>query len=85
MLVKTGSYNPAGFRGSGFAIGDEDQPVSYIVTNAHVVVDRYVEYLSTNSTTAKTEVNSRRADEVRAYFSYGSNDFMRAQIYYGHL
>lgn len=76
------TYNPAGFRGSGFAIGEEGKPISYIVTNAHVVVDRYAEYLSTNSTTAKTEVNSRRADEVRVYFSYGSNDFMRAQIYY---
>lgn len=76
------TYNPAGFRGSGFAIGEESKPISYIVTNAHVVVDRYAEYLSTNSTTAKTEVNSRRADEVRVYFSYGSNDFMRAQIYY---
>lgn len=76
------TYNPAGFRGSGFAIGEKGKPISYIVTNAHVVVDRYAEYLSTNSTTAKTEVNSRRADEVRVYFSYGSNDFMRAQIYY---
>ena len=76
------TYNPAGFRGSGFAIGEAGKPISYIVTNAHVVVDRYAEYLSTNSTTAKTEVNSRRADEVRVYFSYGSNDFMRAQIYY---
>lgn len=76
------TYNPAGFRGSGFAIGEEGKPISYIVTNAHVVVDRYAEYLSTNSTTAKTEVNSRRADEVGVYFSYGSNDFMRAQIYY---
>lgn len=76
------TYNPAGFRGSGFAIGEEGKPISYIVTNAHVVVDRYAEYLSTNSTTAKTEVTSRRADEVRVYFSYGSNDFMRAQIYY---
>lgn len=76
------TFLPTNCRGSGFAIGEEGQPVSYIVTNAHVVVDRYAEYLSTNSTTAKTEVNSRRADEVRVYFSYGSNDFMRAQIYY---
>lgn len=76
------TFLPTNCRGSGFAIGEEGQPVSYIVTNAHVVVDRYAEYLSTNSTTAKTEVTSRRADEVRVYFSYGSNDFMRAQIYY---
>lgn len=76
------TFLPTNCRGSGFAIGEEGKPVSYIVTNAHVVVDRYAEYLSTNSTTAKTEVNSRRADEVRVYFSYGSNDFMRAQIYY---
>lgn len=76
------TYDQTILYGSGFAIGKQDEPVSYIVTNAHVVVDRYAEYLSTNSTTAKTEVNSRRADEVRVYFSYGSNDFMRAQIYY---
>lgn len=76
------TYNTVNCRGSGFAIGEEGQPVSYIVTNAHVVLDKYAEYMSTDSTTAKTEVNSRRADEVRVYFSYGSNDFMRAQIYY---
>lgn len=76
------TYNTVNCRGSGFAIGEEGEPVSYIVTNAHVVLDKYAEYMSTDSTTAKTEVNSRRADEVRVYFSYGSNDFMRAQIYY---
>lgn len=76
------TFQPISCRGSGFAIGEEGQPVSYIVTNAHVVVDKYAEYMSLDSTTAKTEVNSRRADEVRVYFSYGSNDFMRAQIYY---
>lgn len=76
------TYQTISCRGSGFAIGEEGQPVSYIVTNAHVVVDKYAEYMSLDSTTAKTEVNSRRADEVRVYFSYGSNDFMRAQIYY---
>lgn len=68
--------------GSGFAIGEQGEPVSYIVTNAHVVVDRYAEYMSLDSTSAKFDVNSRRADEVRVYFSYGANDFMRAQIYY---
>lgn len=76
------TYEQRSFRASGFAIGEEGQPVSYIVTNAHVVVDDYARYQSTDSTAAKTEVNSRRADEVRVYFSYGSNDFMRAQIYY---
>lgn len=76
------TYQTISCRGSGFAIGEEGQPVSYIVTNAHVVVDEYARYMSLDSTTAKTEVNSRRADEVRVYFSYGSNDFMRAQIYY---
>lgn len=76
------TYQTISCRGSGFAIGEEGQPVSYIVTNAHVVVDEYARYMSLDSTTAKTEVNSRRADEVRVYFSYSSNDFMRAQIYY---
>lgn len=27
------------FRGSGFAIGNDEEPVQYIVTNAHVVLD----------------------------------------------
>lgn len=76
------TYQPVNCRASGFAIGEEGQPVSYIVTNAHVVVDEYARYMSLDSTAAKTEVNSRRADEVRVYFSYGANDFMRAQIYY---
>lgn len=76
------TYEQRSCRASGFAIGEEGKPVSYIVTNAHVVVDEYARFRSTDSTSAKTEVNSRRADEVRVYFSYGSNDFMRAQIYY---
>lgn len=76
------TYTPMTFRGSGFAIGEPGKPVSYIVTNAHVVVDDYARYRSLDSTTSKTEVNSRRADEVKVYFSYGANDFMRAQIYY---
>lgn len=76
------TYNETTFRASGFAIGEQGKPVSYIVTNAHVVVDSYAEYMSTNPTDAKYDVNSRRADEVRVYFSYGANDFMRAQIYY---
>lgn len=76
------TYDKTILYGSGFAIGKQDEPVSYIVTNAHVVVDRYAEYMSLDSTSAKFDVNSRKADEVRVYFSYGANDFMRAQIYY---
>lgn len=76
------TYDQTILYGSGFAIGEQGEPVSYIVTNAHVVVDRYAEYMSLDSTSAKFDVNSRRADEVRVYFSYGANDFMRAQIYY---
>lgn len=76
------TYDQTILYGSGFAIGKQDEPVSYIVTNAHVVVDRYAEYMSLDSTSAKFDVNSRKADEVRVYFSYGANDFMRAQIYY---
>lgn len=76
------TYNTIRSRASGFAIGEPGKPVSYIVTNAHVVVDCYARFRALDSTTAKTEVNSRRADEVKVYFSYGANDFMRAQIYY---
>lgn len=62
-------YQALVMRGSGFAIGKVGEPVEYIVTNAHVVLAETV------------DGNSIKATEVVVYFSYGANDFMRAQIY----
>lgn len=36
---KKADGTPGSWRGTGFAIGDPDKPVEYIVTNAHVVLD----------------------------------------------
>lgn len=70
------------FRGSGFAIGNTDEPVQYIVTNAHVVLDDTSAGIrSLDPLNANVNVSSQRASEVLVYFSYGANDFMRAQIY----
>lgn len=70
------------FRGSGFAIGNEGEDVQYIVTNAHVVLDDTAEGIrSLDPMNATVNVSSKRASEVLVYFSYGANDFMRAQIY----
>lgn len=70
------------FRGSGFAIGNTGEPVQYIVTNAHVVLDDTAAGIrSLDPLNANVNVNSQRASEVLVYFSYGANDFMRAQIY----
>ena len=71
-----------GFRGSGFAIGNEGESVQYIVTNAHVVLDETADGIrSLDPLNATLNVASQKAGEVRVYFSYGANDFMRAQIY----
>lgn len=68
--------------GSGFAIGNEGEPVSYIVTNAHVVLDLTAEGLKSLDPLNETiSISSRKASSVKVYFSYGANDFMRAQIY----
>ncbi|MCH5199573.1 MAG: trypsin-like peptidase domain-containing protein [Oscillospiraceae bacterium] len=67
-------------RGSGFAIGEQGKPVQYIVTNAHVVLDQTAEALNTIDTSGSVTYNSKRATEVTVCFSYGTNDFMRAQI-----
>lgn len=70
------------FRGSGFAIGNEGEDVQYIVTNAHVVLDDTAEGIrSLDPLHAAMNVSSKKANEVLVYFSYGANDFMRAQIY----
>ncbi len=70
------------YRGSGFAIGEENEPVQYIVTNAHVVLDHTAESIkSANPLQASLNASSKNATEVRVYFSYGADDFMRAQIY----
>lgn len=70
------------FRGSGFAIGNEGEDVQYIVTNAHVVLDDTAEGIrSLDPLNATMNVSSKKANEVLVYFSYGANDFMRAQIY----
>ncbi len=73
---------PKSYRGSGFAIGKENEPVQYIVTNAHVVLDdTAVGIKSLDPLQAGVKINSKNASEVRVYFSYGADDFMRAQIY----
>ncbi len=76
-------YDPTiSFRGSGFAIGNEGEPVEYIVTNAHVVLDETASGIkSLDPLNATMNVSSKKASEVLVYFSYGANDFMRAQIY----
>lgn len=51
--------------GSGFAIGKPGDPVTNIVTNAHVVTDEY----------------GNKADTVIVYFSMAANKYMAAQIY----
>ena len=68
-------------RGSGFAIGVEGGQAEYIVTNAHVVLDQTASGLSSIDTSGAVTYNSKRATEVSVYFSYGANEFMRAQIY----
>lgn len=80
------AYQPGGttisFRGSGFAIGNNGDPVEYIVTNAHLVLDNTADGIkSLSQLNESMTVNSKKASEVRVYFSYGANDFMRAQIY----
>lgn len=68
--------------GSGFAIGKEGEPVSYIVTNAHVVLDSTADGLrSLDSLNETLSISSRKASDVTVYFSYGANEFMHAQIY----
>lgn len=52
--------------GTGFAIGDPEKPVEYIVTNAHVATDDEI---------------SQSELELRVYFSYATNDYMIASIY----
>ncbi len=85
---KTGRYgwllkdNTVSLRGSGFAIGKENEPVQYIVTNAHVVLDETaVGIKSLDPLQAGVNISSKKANEVLVYFSYGANEFMRAQIY----
>ncbi|MBP1542751.1 MAG: trypsin-like peptidase domain-containing protein, partial [Oscillospiraceae bacterium] len=53
--------------GTGFAIGDPDKPVEYIVTNWHVVTGD-----------GKYEPGSK---EIQVYFSNETNDYMVASIY----
>ena len=52
--------------GTGFAIGDPDKPVEYIVTNAHV---------------ASSPEWSQSDLELRVYFSYAANDYMVGSVY----
>ena len=53
--------------GTGFAIGDPNKPVEYIVTNAHVV-------------TALGAVRPGEG-EIRVYYSYAENDYQIASVY----
>ncbi|MBQ5319377.1 MAG: trypsin-like peptidase domain-containing protein [Oscillospiraceae bacterium] len=70
------------FRGTGFAIGKPGEPVSYIVTNAHVVLDNTAEGIkSIDPLNQNMTLNSNKATEVKVYFSKAANDFMYAQIY----
>lgn len=56
----------SGGTGSGFAIGEKGKPVSFIVTNYHVIADNY-------------EAGNKTA---RVYFSAAANRFMDAQIFW---
>ncbi len=53
--------------GSGFAVGENDQPVEYIVTNAHVVTDSYT---------------GNPSNYITVFFNQKANKFMIAEIYY---
>ncbi len=53
-------------RGSGFAIGQEGQPVEFIVTNAHVVWSSRL---------------SAEATHIEVAFNYAANKFQIAEIY----
>ena len=71
-----------GWRGTGFAIGDPNGKAEYIVTNAHVVLDETADGMqSIDSLGGSVQYSSKKATEVLVYFSYATNDFMRAQIY----
>lgn len=61
-----GAYGGSGWSGTGFAIGDPNEPIEYIVTNAHVVTG---------------EKYKPGAAEMKVYFSYAANDFMIASVY----
>lgn len=52
-------------QGSGFAIGESGEPVSFIVTNYHVVFDE----------------DGEKASNVNVYFSAAANRYVSAQIY----
>lgn len=43
LIDENGQYIPKknGWSGTGFAVGDPDKPVEFIITNAHVVLDDY--------------------------------------------
>lgn len=56
-----------GWSGTGFAIGDPEAPVEYIVTNWHVV-----------TSSGKFVPGST---EIKVYFSYATNDYMVASVY----
>lgn len=73
-------YGSAYSTGTGFAIGEQGEPVSYIVTNAHVVLDDTADAIHAGFL-ENISASSLKATEVKVYFSYGANDFMRAQIY----
>lgn len=67
--------------GTGFAIGNQGEDVQYIVTAAHVVTDQTAEGIrSLDPLNATVNIGNKRASEVVVYFSYGANEFMRAQI-----
>lgn len=53
--------------GSGFAVGEKDKPVEYIVTNAHVVTDSY---------------SGAASNYITVFFNQKANKFMIAEIYY---
>lgn len=52
--------------GSGFAVGNPDEPVEYIVTNAHVITD---------------ELGNYDISQLKVWFSVMANDFMIPEVY----
>ncbi len=64
-------------QGTGFAIGKEGEPVKYFVTCAHIVLD---ESADAGSILGTSLAQGQRANEVRIYYSWAEDDYVRAQI-----
>lgn len=64
-------------QGTGFAVGKEGEPVKYFVTCAHIVLD---ESADAGSVLGTNIAAGQRANEVRIYYSWAEDDYVRAQI-----